>query len=52
MSIARFDSIESEDDFYFQGREADDVINEIAEIWNNSDLTQDEAIALWMKMHL
>lgn len=52
MSIARFDSIDSEDDFYFQGNEADDVINEISDIWNKSDLTQDEAIGQWMTMHL
>lgn len=31
---------------------ADDVISEIAEIWENDNLKQDEAIDKWIRMHL
>lgn len=52
LSIAHFQSIETDDDYYFQGSEADDVINEIADIWNKSDISQDEAVGQWMSTHL
>ena len=52
LSFASFDSLHDDEDFYFQGNEADDVIGEIADIWNKSDVTQNEAIAQWIRMHL
>lgn len=52
LSIARFRSISDDDDYYFQGSEADEVINEIFQIWNNHELTQDEAVEQWISMHL
>lgn len=52
LSVARFQSIETDDDYYFQGSEADDVINEIADIWENANLKQDESIDQWIRLHL
>ena len=52
LSIARFRSLDNDDDYYFQGNEADDVINEIFDIWNKSDIPQDEAVGQWISMHL
>lgn len=63
LSIARFRSIDDIDDiddiygnskfdYNFQGSEADAVIEEIADIWNKSDITQEEAVGQWISMHL
>lgn len=52
LSIARFYCLDTDEDYYFQGNEADDVINEIADIWNKSDIPQDEAVAKWISMYL
>lgn len=52
LSIARFQSLTDDDCYYFQGSEADEVINEIFQIWNNHELTQDEAVEQWISMHL
>ena len=52
LSIARFYCLDTEEDYYFQGNEADDVINEIAGIWNAYDITQSQAIQKWINMYL
>lgn len=52
LSIARFYSISDDEDYYFQGPEGDSVIDEIFNIWNNSSLKQDEAVAQWIRHHL
>ena len=52
LSIARFYCLDTEEDYYFQGNEADDVINEIAGIWNAYDITQSQAIKKWINMYL
>ena len=52
LSIARFYCLDTEEDYYFQGNEADEVINEIAGIWNAYDITQSQAIKKWINMYL
>lgn len=39
-------------DWFFQGEEADNVINEIHQIWVNSNCTQEEAIKKWDNRYL
>lgn len=51
-SVADFFSINTDEEYCFQGSEADDVIKEITDIWNTSEITQDEAISQWISMHL
>lgn len=46
-----FCSINTDEEYCFQGSEADDVIKHIADIWNTSEITQDEAISQWISMH-
>ena len=52
LSIARFYCLDTEEYYYFQGNEADEVINEIAGIWNAYDITQSQAIKKWINMYL
>lgn len=53
ISFACFESVSDSDEVYdFQGSEADEVIVNIAEIWNNAELAQDDAIASWIRAHL
>ena len=53
LSYASFENLhDSNNSYVFQGNEADDVISEIAEIWENDNLKQDEAIDKWIRMHL
>lgn len=41
-----------DESYFFDGQEADDVIEDITDIWSNADLKQDEAIEQWIRMHL
>lgn len=53
LSYASFENLhDSNNSYVFQGNEADDVISEIAEIWENDNLKQDEAIDKWIRMHI
>lgn len=54
LSYVYFEDINNEDEaYYFQGGEADNVIDEINAIYNGKDnLTQDAAIAKWINCHL
>lgn len=53
ISFASFEFVSDSDEVYdFQGSEADEVIENIAEIWNNAELAQDDAIASWIKAHI
>lgn len=53
LSYVSFDCINNEDEsYYFQGDEADNVIDEINIIYNKHDLTQSEAIARWINLYL
>ena len=53
LSYISFDCINNEDEsYYFQGDEADNVIDEINAIYNRHNLTQSEAIARWINLYL
>ena len=54
LSYLYFEDINNEDEaYYYQGAEADNVIDEINAIYNGKDnLSQDEAIAKWINCHL
>ena len=54
LSFVCFEALpnSSVNDFTFQGDEADDVILQIFDIWNNGDMTQHEAVAQWANMML
>ena len=53
LSYAYFENINDEDEsYYFQGDEADNVIDEINAIYNRHNLTQSEAIARWINLYL
>lgn len=53
LSYVSFDCINNEDEsYYFQGDEADNVIDEINIIYNRHNLTQSEAIARWINLYL
>lgn len=53
LSYVSFDYINNEDEsYYFQGDEADNVIDEINIIYNRYNLTQSEAIARWINLYL
>lgn len=53
ISFACFESVFDSDEVYdFQGCEADEVIEDITNIWNNAELAQDDAIASWIRAHL
>ena len=52
LSIARFYCLVTEEDYYFQGNDADRIIDEIAGIWNAYDFTQTQAIQKWINMYL
>lgn len=52
-SIASFEDVNDPDSsYFFQGDEADTVIDEISAIYNQGDLKQDEAIAQWINLYL
>ena len=54
LSYVSFEDINNEDEaYYFQGDEADNVIDEINAIYNGKDnFTQSEAIARWINLYL
>ena len=54
LSYVSFEDINNEDEaYYFQGNEADNVIDEINAIYNGKDnFTQSEAIARWINTYL
>ena len=53
LSYAYFENINDENkSYYFQGDEADNVIDEINFIYNRHNLTQSEAIARWINLYL
>lgn len=54
LSYVSFEDINNEDEaYYFQGDEADNVIDEINAIYNGKDnFTQSEAIARWINTYL
>ena len=54
LSYVSFEDINNEDEaYYFQGGEADNVIDEINAIYNGKDnFTQSEAIAKWINTYL
>ena len=53
LSYAYFENINDENEaYYFQGDEADNVIDEINDIYNRHNLTQSEAIARWINLYL
>lgn len=55
LSYAYFENINDENEsYYFQGEEADNVIDEINAIYNNGkdNFTQSEAIAIWINIYL
>ena len=53
LSYAYFENINDENEaYYFQGDEADNVIDEINAIYNRHNLTQSEAIARWINLYL
>ena len=54
LPYVSFEDINNEDEaYYFQGDEADNVINEINAIYNGKDnFTQSEAIARWINTYL
>ena len=54
LSYAYFENINDENEsYYFQGDEADNVIDEINAIYNGKDnFTQSEAIARWINTYL
>lgn len=54
LSYAYFENINDEDEaYYYQGGEADDVIDEINTIYNtDGNVTQSEAIARWINLYL
>lgn len=54
LSYVSFEDINNEDEaYYFQGDEADNVIDEINAIYNGKDnFTQSEAIAKWINTYL
>lgn len=54
LSYVSFDCINNEDEsYYFQGDEADNVIDEINAIYNGKDnFTESEAIARWINTYL
>ena len=53
LSYAYFENINDENEsYYFQGDEADNVIDEINAIYNRHNLTQSEAISRWINLYL
>lgn len=53
LSYVSFEDINNEDEsYYFQGDEADNVIDEINIIYNRHNLTQSEAISRWINLYL
>lgn len=53
LSYAYFENINDENEaYYFQGDDADNVIDEINVIYNRHNLTQSEAIARWINLYL
>ena len=54
LSYVSFENINDENEsYYFQGDEADNVIDEINAIYNGKDnFTQSEAIARWINTYL
>lgn len=52
LSFAVFESLHDDISYVFSGSEADDVINDIENIWEQNELKQDEAIDQWIRMHL
>ena len=53
LSYAYFENINDENgSYYFQGDEADNVIDEINAIYNRHNLTQSEAISRWINLYL
>lgn len=39
-------------DYYWQGREAEEVIEQIHEIWVKHEMTQQQAVNLWIEFNL
>lgn len=39
-------------DYFWQGREAEEVIEQIHEIWVKHELTQQQAVNLWIEFNL
>lgn len=52
LSFASFESLHDNSTYVFQGDEADTVIQEMNLIYEQDELTQDEAIGKWIRMHL
>mgnify|MGYP004445421319 FL=1 len=53
LSYVSIDSLQiPEASYFFQGNEAEEVIEEMFQIWSKSDLTQEEAIAQWISFYL
>ena len=53
LSYASFENLHDENlSYFFQGNEAEEVIEEILDIWSNSNIPQHEAISQWITMHL
>ena len=53
LSYINFENLHDPDSsYFFEGNEAEEVIEEITNIWSNADLKQDEAIGQWIRMHL
>ena len=52
LGFAIFESRTEDEVYDFQDNHADVVISEIADLWKNGDMTQEEAIAEWITMHL
>ncbi len=49
LSYASFENLQDGNlSYFFQGNEAEVVIEEILDIWSNSDIPQNEAISQWI----
>lgn len=52
LSYVSVNGTQSREEYYAQGDDADNIIDEIHSIWINSDLTEEQAFRQWINSYL